>query len=70
MFGWVAAWGAAPLSDGPAVQALTAIAISASRTMARMTPNGRFLVNPDRKAAKSMSSIITTNRNRTATAPT
>ena len=33
-------------------------------------PNGRLRVTPERSCAKSMSSIMTTNRNSTATAPT
>ena len=33
-------------------------------------PKNRYLAKPARNSAKSMSSIITTNKNNTATAPT
>ena len=62
--------GAAPRSAGPAFHALTAMTISARRTSASSIPNGRLRVKPERSAPKSTSSIITTNRNSTATAPT
>ncbi len=70
MFGSVAAatWWLA--KAGPDCRANSATTISASSTIAMMIPNGRFLVKPDLSEAKSMSSIMTTNRNRTATAPT
>ena len=35
-----------------------------------ITPSGKLRMKPARSVAKSMSSIITTNRNSTATAPT
>ena len=43
---------------------------SASRTMPISAPIGRYCRKPWRSSTKLMSSIITTNRNSTATAPT
>ena len=65
----VSAWKAGPVT-GHAFHAATAMIISASRTSASSSPNGRLRVNPLRRAAKSTSSIMTMNRNSTATAPT
>ena len=44
--------------------------IQPNSTAATAKPSGALRLNPARIAAKSMSSIITTNRNSTATAPT
>ena len=58
------------MSTPPALHAPTAKIISAANTITSNTPNGRYCTKPARSSAKSMSSIITTNRNSTATAPT
>ena len=44
--------------------------ISTSMTTATIRPTGRNLTKPSRIFSWSMSSIITTNRNSTITAPT
>ena len=43
---------------------------STSRTIPTAAPIGRYFMKPARISAKSTSSIITTNRNSTMTAPT
>src|SRR4249919_64514 len=59
-------------AKGVALAALTPIrvSISASMTTATMSPSGRYRTKPSRNGATSRSSIITTKRNRTITAPT
>src|SRR5687768_6112124 len=63
---------AASAASGVALIALTPISarISSSITTATSSPIGRWRTKPSRKGATSMSSIITTNRNSTITAPT
>ena len=51
-------------------QTLPAITSSATRISPIRRPNGRYCSEPRRSSAKSMSSIMTTKRNSTATAPT
>src|SRR5690348_3229511 len=64
----------APAGFGPActLKARTPMmpSISISMITAAPTPTGRYLVKPSRNGSRSMSSIITTNRNSTITAPT
>ena len=48
----------------------TTSTISASRISPTSAPSGAFFMKPARSSAKSTSSIMTTNRNSTATAPT
>jgi hypothetical protein len=55
---------------GPKVQVPTTSRSSARNITPTSTPTGTYCRNPWRSSAKSTSSIITTNRNSTATAPT
>ncbi len=58
--------------NGVALRALTPIKVTicANMATAMMTPSGMYLTHPSRRRLVSMSSIITTNRNSTITAPT
>ena len=48
----------------------TTMMISPSTISPTMAPSDAFFMKPARNSAKSTSSIMTTNRNSTATAPT
>ena len=70
MLGWVASAICRPLSAGPALPALIGDDDLAKQHQRDDDPERQVAREAGPQLAKSMSSIMTTNRNSTATAPT